>query len=72
MRAWLVPLTDPVIGFVSHLQGDILKHARLIFTYRMSARMSDYLYTHIRTKFLWEVIGVSKVASLVFMLRCSA
>ena len=22
------------------------KHARLIFTYRMSARMSDYLYTH--------------------------
>ena len=25
---------------------DSLKHARLIFTYRMSARMSDYLYTH--------------------------
>ena len=26
--------------------SDIVQHARLIFTYRMSARMSDYLYTH--------------------------
>ena len=26
----------------------ILKHARLIFTYTMSARMSDYLYAPIR------------------------
>ena len=25
---------------------DILKHARLIFTYRISARMSDYQYTN--------------------------
>ena len=24
----------------------ILKNAQLIFTYRMTARMSDYLYTH--------------------------
>ena len=32
--------------FGEPVQRHILKHARLIFTYRMSARMSDYLYTH--------------------------
>ena len=31
---------------------DIFKHARLIFTYILSARMSDYLYTdrHVETQ----------------------
>ena len=28
-------------------ESEIVKHARLICTYRMSARMSDYLYTHL-------------------------
>ena len=42
----LCPLSSLYFYGRVYRSSDIFKHARLIFTYRMSARMSDYMYTH--------------------------
>ena len=41
------------------LERLLLKHARLIFTYRMSARMSVHLYTHRRFAVVVEPLSIT-------------
>ena len=58
-RSRSLPYLRVRVQLIRHLK----KHARLIFTYRMSARMSDYLYTHPYQPCSCALCGLPKVSA---------